>query len=239
MKRLLFVFVVLLSVGSMATASHIIDDFDSGYANVFGSVSPLIINQGPTAGVIGPGGVSPGRRYIESVFVPGDITPSLAQLTVTDGGPGGVLNSSIPTASGNPVPTLTLSYGSYNPSVAVDLNADFTGDIQLRLDVLFADQGGSLTVTIDANDTTYTSSAIPVPTTPAPSNTLFIPFTDFGTLVGDGLTNVDGIEYTFTGPAAWDIQLDLISSDDVIPEPATMSLLGLGLVAVIRRRKRK
>ena len=50
--------------------------------------------------------------------------------------------------------------------------------------------------------------------------------------------DVDGIEYRFHAPTpGLDITIDQLSSS--IPEPATMTLLGLGALALVRRRRRK
>ena len=229
MKRSLFVRVVLLSVGSMATASVTIDNFDFGVVDIDQKTTDLVSNQSGIAGVIG------GDRSLRTAFTNSPSAVDVS-LDVTDAGSGAFI-SSVPADLNPHVPTVTLSYGSY-ALPGTDLNANFSGEIDLRLDVVFADQGGSLTVEIDANNLTYVSSPTAVPATPPPT-ALFIPFTDFPSLVTDGLGDIDGIKYTFTGPAAWDITLDSLTSTDRIPEPATMSLLGLGLLALVRRRKRK
>ena len=233
MKRLLIVIVVLVSVGSMATASHIIDDFsDSGN----GAGIDIQLTQ-PSVGTSGPvlktglSGVTGGRRQITLTVTthPGGFVDATTGVIVS-APPDRFVLAQDPGVDGLAI----LEYGSYAGAAFTGLDRDLSLDLALTFDLISADlTGGTAKAEIDTSTGTLTrTEAINVAS--GPVQFLFSNFTGTG-----DLSQVNGLRYTFDGPADWDIQISKLSSDDVIPEPATMSLLGLGLLALVRRRKRK
>jgi len=95
-----------------------------------------------------------------------------------------------------------------------------------------------LGVTIDLTAYTDSTNSSTIGHTTSSSQSIFLPFADF-TGTAD-FTDIGAIQMKVSGTQDFDARIDLIkATEDVIPEPATMSLLGLGLLAVLRRRRRK
>jgi len=70
---------------------------------------------------------------------------------------------------------------------------------------------------------------------PGPVDRFFIPFTAFA---GVDFTDVGAIQLVLNGPVAWDGSVDLFQTGNPAPSPGTVLLLGAGLLALVRRRKR-
>jgi hypothetical protein len=220
-----------LMTGS-ASAYHIIDDFiDGGFDVALASVGSLTDSQTGLAGVIGgqrdivmtvtthPGGPADGRAFVDDV-----VNKELS--FANDPGVAGVLE---------------LKYGSFADTAPgpSDLNEDFSGEIVLDLDVKEVDLNGWLTVDLDANGSLF-SNTVPIPSSGGLVHVMYFGPTGFPGLTEADLADVDGIQYTFSGPTNWDVRVKLLASNETIsPEPATMSLLGVGVLTLIRRRRKR
>jgi hypothetical protein len=257
MKRILLSCAFLGVLALNASALHVIDnfsdgDFDSGilFSGVYTKSQPGLND------VIGPNnppkGDPPGQRdtrfqFSKWTFPP---IPNFAQVTVG----GDLLACSLGTGING---TLTLSYGSYtNSGTGTQLDADESAELGVGFTVVFSDIKNQFRITLKSESTEYfypsktTFAGIPG----GGGSTIFkIDYSQFKDTANNpgiplsALQDIDGIQFNFTGlPSpdgdAWDLTLDLISfnvPDGVIPEPATMSLLALGGLALLRRRRRK
>ena len=236
MRKIVLACALLAMLALNASAFHLIDHFENPAilhlesAGGIGTTLPAVPPQSDSGNkIIGVGGVPPGQRDLTDT-----INKNILGLKVNIDIVKSTLSLSNPSQARS---TLKLEYGDYTTlGAAGALNGDFSGDVGLNFDLIAADQGGSVKVDLEANGNTYSKSfAITTAT-----GTYQVPFASFPGLVASGdLSDVDGIRFTFTGPDAWDITIDQIgSSEDIIPEPATMSLLGLGVLALIRRRRK-
>lgn len=124
----------------------------------------------------------------------------------------------------------TITYDNY---VDVDITNGLTLD---TVRVNFVDLGTfallPVTLTIDDGVNSFTDTVV-LPIGSLSAGIIDFPLQPYVT-AGVDVTSVDSMEFSFDNQAGADITLDLIQ---VIPEPATMALLGLGGLALLRRRR--
>jgi len=238
-RRVLMIGVVCVLMSAPAWALPItVDNFDSPSFDTTNN-NDITEDHDSAAGVMGSGGVPPGDR---DIFVDASGSTGGADEVRIHNASGVLTLATDPSIDA----TLTLSYGSYadaNGDTPTDLDADLSSQTGLSLLLKFADLGGELDVKIttdnDGTPVEHTLTGITVPQT-ATDTVLPIPFSGFGpALDAAALADVDGIELYFVDGASWDVKIDEIRTTDVIPEPATLSLLGLGGIAALIRRRRK
>ncbi|MBS1717985.1 MAG: PEP-CTERM sorting domain-containing protein [Armatimonadetes bacterium] len=146
-------------------------------------------------------------------------------------GSAGVRNPMNPSSGLN-----VLSPGGSDPSAEADnLLVTFATDVQFAgMDVVFdVPDGASFTsVTfLDAgNNTLFTDAFIP-----APNGAPGYQFVGFGS----NIANIHSMKFNeFDGSAPDDnVAYDTLSYSAAVPEPATMAILGMGIAALIKRRK--
>jgi len=242
-RKLIVLVMALALMTSPSWALHLIDDFTESNAGDTADVvlSENVLNNEESAYISGlntancVGGIR--ALYVKTTLAP---VSGSNMLTVSQAGDLVAMDN--PSASNS---IMALGYGTLTDEATNglesedgDLNLDFTGDVGLNFDLVDADLSTTVTVQMDtAGGGIYTTNPIAVGIA---AGTKQIFWTDFTSDPSADLGDVEGLAFTFTGPNAWDIQIDRIGSSEYqIPEPATMSLVGLGLVALVRRRRRK
>lgn len=104
-------------------------------------------------------------------------------------------------------------------------------------DVLYSDQNAQIQIDLTGPGGATATMVAPVVTSaipPGPTQ-IYVPFALFTPAGGFSFTNVGSIQVRLDGPSAQDTVLGRIA---VVPEPSAMALLGLGALAIIRRRRK-
>ncbi len=219
--RKLLTVVVLLVVAATASANMVVDDLISGPVEFSTPSNTLGTWTGSVAASTVWGGV---RDWSVTVFQ--TAVGGRARVYVDTGGVGGLDNSSSVRSD------LTFEYGSFTS--AGPQGADWQAISGLLVTVMSLSETGSLYATIDAGGTVYTSIANAQ--TVDHTGDYIIPFGDFsgGPM---NLAQVDGVSYTFSGNVrGFDVDFTFLG---LTPEPTTMVVLGAGLLALARRRRKK
>lgn len=121
----------------------------------------------------------------------------------------------------------------------VDLTSGGLNDrikVGLRSDLVV-----TLTLTVYTNGTNYLTRSFSSPGggTGLPFTTLDLLFSSFTATGSPSFGSVGGITLAFAGPQSFDMQMEILDSDSGVPEPATLTLIGAGLLALgIARKKR-
>lgn len=258
MKRILslsWAILAALALNASASAFVAIDTFDdpAGFFSKSGFGPASISNAQPGLnGVIGPGGVPNGGER-DSLFTYSK--SGFAQMTVGVSPNVATENSFQMSLVTGVNGTLTLSYGSFT---TFNMAADESAAKGIGFQILANDIGGQFRIVLDC-ELTHTKYYFPSigGFQTFPPNSTSVPFeenyTDFKDAGGNAMLtvdplatkNIEGAQFLFTSVNnAWDLDVNALSFDlpnqnGTIPEPATLSLLGLGALALLRRRRRK
>ncbi|MEQ1822774.1 MAG: PEP-CTERM sorting domain-containing protein [Fimbriimonadaceae bacterium] len=223
MKRCLFV-VAAIACLSSAQAVILIDDFSSGAIDVVLTPPTNIVQVNRTGSMVG-GSAFHDFGYVANAF------GNSARMKV---------NTSIPAmdVSGEfQVETLlglfygVDSTGQFNASD--DLNLNLTGTDRFRMSVFHTDSIMNIAITLYDAETVYGPVQSFATLGPGYNQNADFLFSSFGAF---DFSDVDVIEIGIDVDPSADYQVRQIAA---VPEPATMSALGLGIAGLLTKRKRK
>lgn len=234
MKTLLTGLVLALAAATASANFYIVDNFDSGGEQGLFQTTPGVVETLPSATTYG--------QLPAPLAWGGDRYWQLSAAITAEGqrakfGVSQSLTRCVYYNDSDVAGYLLLAYGSLGgttPGTGPALNMNLTNIQGVRFEVFSVDQSGAIAeIQVQAAGTTYTSPPVAITAvSPYAYDVLFSTFTPGGM----DITDVDGISFKFSGPIGLDLEL---TSVGLTPEPTTLTLLGLGTLALLRRRRRK
>ena len=167
-----------------------------------------------------------------SASVPGGVRTTFSQILVNpfDLGANQSITSGAYSVGGDfGVETFSgITYGYDTSGIQKELNLDLSDQNAFAFDFIGTDQPLSVGVLVSSGSATDTQSI-----TIGPSSGLkYIPFSAFS---GIDFSDVDRLTFSFRTNPSGDFALNSIGA---VPEPASMAALGLGVAALLRRRRK-
>ncbi len=226
-----FLLIAGLTLAS-ASQAFFLDDFSTGDYNSNYFSSGTVSGWVPSAGAVG------GIRYLSTTITNNPLGGDARARVVSSAG-----IYAVGTESQVEI-TSTLGYGFANASNSISsnpLNLDMSSNHILRLTFTSNDVAQTVYATIQGTDlnsgVNNFTVAVNVPGGITPSNPLDVDFdfstVDPGYLLGP-FSDIDGIAFDFNPAPGGDFSLTTVQA---VPEPASMAVLAIGLVALKRRRK--
>lgn len=225
-----------LAVSSASAAPVVVDHFNSGTQTLTVTFPPI----GATAASQAAGIMLGGQRDAELQIV-GGTAGGNATLRINDVGGGGadfLIQSNASTINS----TAWIGWDGIDGSASHlaggintlnSFNLLSTGNTSLELDLLDVDLSTTFTITAWNNGAAF-GSGVSV-SKPALSTTTVLMF-GFNEFAGINWANVGALQLTISSPnPSFDVTLHSLIA---VPEPTSMAFLGLGAVALLRRRRK-
>lgn len=227
--------VLTFAAASFSVAAHagfVIDDFSDGAISVTTDSTNNFAATSASASVLG------GTRYLGQTFN-GPSRRSAA--AVADGS----LNVSTPSGSltetaliyGNAVGTAVNVSGTPDWYVGNGSDLSFGVNNKFRFDFLSNERNLNLTLVLQQNGVNYTTYKKTIAGDQFSPFSVLVTASDIMGTIGAGasMTGFDTLYVRFDSAVSGDFELGSIQA---VPEPGTMAALGLGAVAMLRRRKK-
>lgn len=210
----------IIAAAAFSNAVVIIDDFDTGAYDEHISSGTAFSSQSGT--MVG------GDRYTQMTVTSNDFGLNIQ----TD-----IQNGTYSLSSQSLVDGFSkLSYGmqgANNAPTFDDMNLNLSGESAFAIDVLRNDFAANITVSVRSasqNGGAFMNFVAVAPATTSGSTVMV----DFSNFAGFNFADLDQVMFTIDTPKSGDMTIGRAAA---VPEPATMSILAVGAIAAIRRRK--
>lgn len=222
-------------VAAASNAQLVIDSFDQGaFTNALSSAGTFVKAQQGTVGT--PINVLGGQRDVLLVLNsnPTTVPNAISASIVTGAGLSVVSTASEASGqfglnyNGDDVQSNASAFSNPGPMLVDLSNYD-----RFRVFYRFADQNVAASITVGANGNVYTANFTLPQQMVTSVNSVDILYSSLG-LSAANAVNTQYVSFNFDTAVAADFTLTEIQA---VPEPATMAALGIGALALVRRRR--